>query len=810
MYDRIRWADVFPDVDFEVRYIHDIMKVDVIVKQNRLKEISAQHANGFLTAKFEIPSVLIRSEAKQGDVTRDLYSEAFDIDPPLAFERDGKVIHKMRPVVAYSEVDGEAIGGKQTWQLNQDGSGHAELSVAMNQVAQLPEGDLVIDPSMDIVLDYQPEDTWLDYSNPTTNYGSSGIVSIERDDRFIYGVTVLNPVSPHSDQLSGRNILSATLELSLQSVNLDGHIRKYRAYKITEAWDETYATWISRDNYGLTWTDSGGTFENQNYASKPIEISDNDYNERVVFDVTQIFKSHYATHVTHPQVKGYMIKREDSDGFSGNYISIRTSNHSIASHRPKLTVEYAAAQFEADIGGDYHSTLTVLQRVNDAKSDNFDAYRYFAGNEGTAAAVQSFVQSVDSNAKLVLVFPINGTSNYATTTDYVNKLSSYLTPISSYMGSTVVGVQFGNEEESSWGSNPYPPHTLWYGNQANGRLYADYFIAGSNYVKQNWPSVEILSGSINHAESLKWPVGETVNPFGSSGEFFKGFILECQEQGNYTNDLLPDTMTIHHYHGNSNPENSEYTDPKEYTEFKERLHEFYNVCNDLGYIPNFAITEYGFSPTAYNQYAPNTNASQISQAVYYTRFSLMQATSGNNTGSLLKGIGWKYNFYFQHPQNPNDTAFHAPGTGYGADRKIRGIAQNLFSSSIGLNDPETTIVTPVNTVNFSGNVFKGWCAWKNINTSSAATDEVWAAVWLYNRSIDFNSISETTGSFTIDGDYSGWSYNIKQFNMTNTPATFDNKSVSPAPTITPSSGKTTIQFTSNTLSHNPVFIRFYR
>lgn len=53
----LHWSDVFPDVDFEVRYIHDIMKVDVIVPNevgNLLVPgaVSASHV-GFCALRFE-------------------------------------------------------------------------------------------------------------------------------------------------------------------------------------------------------------------------------------------------------------------------------------------------------------------------------------------------------------------------------------------------------------------------------------------------------------------------------------------------------------------------------------------------------------------------------------------------------------------------------------------------------------------------------------------------------------------------------------------------------------------------------------
>jgi hypothetical protein len=40
--DTIRWNNVYPDVDLVVRYIHDILKVDVIVKKEFMRDLKAE------------------------------------------------------------------------------------------------------------------------------------------------------------------------------------------------------------------------------------------------------------------------------------------------------------------------------------------------------------------------------------------------------------------------------------------------------------------------------------------------------------------------------------------------------------------------------------------------------------------------------------------------------------------------------------------------------------------------------------------------------------------------------------------------
>jgi len=54
----IRWNNVFADVDLLVRYIHDILKVDVIVKQSFMDDLRSEMSTGgldpteYLTARF--------------------------------------------------------------------------------------------------------------------------------------------------------------------------------------------------------------------------------------------------------------------------------------------------------------------------------------------------------------------------------------------------------------------------------------------------------------------------------------------------------------------------------------------------------------------------------------------------------------------------------------------------------------------------------------------------------------------------------------------------------------------------------------
>ncbi len=161
--DTIRWQNVFADVDISVRYIHDIMKVDVILKREFMRDLrsvvqdDSLSRETFLTARFDIDLVELNSEARQGGQPRDLFAPSLALDTPLEFVQDSKVVHKLRPVEVYAldesgerviEPDHPAIRTNQVWQLNRNTPGMAEMSAHVGDLANLPDGDVVIDPSM--------------------------------------------------------------------------------------------------------------------------------------------------------------------------------------------------------------------------------------------------------------------------------------------------------------------------------------------------------------------------------------------------------------------------------------------------------------------------------------------------------------------------------------------------------------------------------------------------------------------------------------------------------------------------------------
>ena len=287
--DTIRWSNVFPNIDLTVRYVHDILKVDVILKEAFVRQIRSQVLNGtlnageYLTARFDIPQVSVFAEARQGGEIRDLYQEPLSIDRPLEFVREGKVIERIRPVEAFvldensQPIDTEdfRIRTAQLWQLQEDGPGVAEMSVNLGDLATAPEGDLLIDPTT--IFDPASQDTRLKH-NSSTNYGSDESIYWYDDDHLVFGFDV------DADSLeSNKGIVSATLEFFEWYSSIDSGVEA-RAHEITTNWNEGTAHWSS------PWSASGGDYENPAFESPPLILPDSD-DEWVKFDVTASLKS---------------------------------------------------------------------------------------------------------------------------------------------------------------------------------------------------------------------------------------------------------------------------------------------------------------------------------------------------------------------------------------------------------------------------------------------------------------------------------------------------------------------------------------
>ena len=119
MGDSILWKDVFPNVDLSVRYVHDTLKVDVLLREPLVERLRSQvgsgslEAEGFLTARFEIPQAVVTSEVRQGGEPRDLYG------PPVAVDIDGATSQTIIGVEIGNEEDAYFLatvdGATHTW-----------------------------------------------------------------------------------------------------------------------------------------------------------------------------------------------------------------------------------------------------------------------------------------------------------------------------------------------------------------------------------------------------------------------------------------------------------------------------------------------------------------------------------------------------------------------------------------------------------------------------------------------------------------------------------------------------------------------
>ncbi|MBI1390745.1 MAG: DNRLRE domain-containing protein [bacterium] len=839
--DRIRWADVFPDVDFEVRYINDIMKVDVIVKKNRLDAVKSAAGGEFLTAKFDIPGVSIRSEARQGGKAIDLYAGTLDIDgAPLEIVRDGKVLHKMKPVeIQYLDSKGGAIDTEQTrrvhtaqnWKLNRNAPGAAELSVYLDDVVDSPSG-LVIDPTIYFTGDafYNGGDIYdarIDSSYPNSTYGTSSDLALRGPNseiRTLVGVT-------HIDQkVPGNIIQSVTLSLyNYSAVNAAGNEIAY-AYKVTQDWYMSSVTWNSSGSSG--W--SGGSYTNS-FKSRPVEMPSSS-GAWVTFDITQAFKSHYATDSSDNGDRGFLLKCETT---SNAYWYFRSSEYTNLSYRPVVTVCYGITDFGADAGnGNDTANYYIDDRQEHMRDDFLDTIRFFDHTaSGGDADVDGdkwelFAETASANEmKTYIVFKANDYIGSSTTT-YANRVYDMLVKVDDEIqDGSVIGVELGNEEEGAfWDGSPYPKPDPWYGDYDEGGDYAQFYLAAVKKIRDgfssypHWKNLVIIGGgSVHGLESLTWPDGD----YGSAGKFIKGFIDSvtqvAQDDGVHRDDYLPSWLAIHAYTDDVNPETGNWgATPFLRTESHHRIDELSAICLERDYYPQFVITEYGFSPDQDNDnpYSPKIDdpdqADRISpneytQAVYFIRNLLIFSFGGS-----YQHDSWSHVNYFQHPKNEPtiDTGFYDQSGGYGLRRKISYVARSIFAatSALELSNPTTRKWIEINTATHSSPIKKAWCGWE---TDVIINDEPvrWAAFWVYKHDVYYyKPDAPVTASFEINGDFDddqdGYVYAFYRIDPDLAPNdVFDDITDSNDFNVSYSSGtqKTTIEFDITT--ENPVFIK---
>ncbi len=844
--DRIRWLDVFENVDVEVRYIPDVMKVDVILRNSFMRDLKDVLQKGeinsenYLTARFDIEAVMLTSEVKQNGEKVNPYAENLNLDQSLVFEKDGETVHHLRPAETYLlDAEGKQVIDEEIrfrtanrWQLREDGPGLAELSVFLADLQDLPDGDLVIDPNMEFDYNDGIQDTRLAYQS-SSYYGMSTSLIWNNNDHLLFGFDV-------DDLDVGASIVSASLEL-YETYKSAGDVASARIYKVTNAWSEYNSNWYNRTSSN-TWDTSGGDYAFPAYCSKAQNLPSSS-NQWIEFDVTQALKSHFVNAKSDIENLGFLAKMTSSTGACW-YVCCREYSINYT-RRPILHVTYRPSLFGADVGNSTDEQYYGIEdRQNHMYDDDLEGIRLFVGD--LKEEFRNFIsEAKDNDRKVIPVFAcgvvITNVSAHWIVQDIIDENTNRYTAdkdgyvdwilyrmnyiddqIPGAIGDTIQAIELGNEEECKWWSGEGNPPEYWYGNEIDGASFAEYYLEAFDAIKtEDWgDKIEIISGgSIEKHGTLTWADNET---FGSSGEFIHGFINKCQEDANNTNDKLPDTIAIHTYTGPYNPEfrdapDEDYPD----TEMKYRLNELFDICDNEGYIPNFSITEYGFSPSQSSDWGAY-GASQVSQALYYLRTTLLQATiQGDGSGACLPGIGWKDIQYFQHPKNGVviDTGFFNNDSGYGTSRKIRYVPRELFgSSTLGLDSDDYVIITPYETTGPIVIDYTAWCAWRDPET--VYSDEAWVAIWRYVPNTSY--IGTGSGSRTVDVDaVFGGSYDetVYQFDFDSSPPSLvtlqSNKYSLTVQANTPTSGKTRITISDNDtndshkiVSDNPIFIRF--
>gem|GEM_PF-2087562 len=315
--DTIRWREVLPGIDLSVRYIHHILKVDVILKRDFMRYLravvkeGAVDSNGDLTVRFDIPQTLITTEARQNGLSRDLYSEPISLDSPLEFVKDGKLVHKLRVVETYPiDENGDrvfdndsVIRSSQWWQLRADQTGIAEMSAHIGDLVKAPDGDVVIDPSSYFTT-YGPAsvntmDAELAY-NSSSNLGGNSTMPIGLNDNAVFACDF-------SGLGYNKAVTNMRLKIYVQSYTMTG-MAQVRLYNVKEAWNESTVDWYEK-SAGNYWDTSGGTYSMDN----PGSVTNIVYAGWVYIDLTRPFNAWYSD-FSEIGANGFLLNVESGSG----------------------------------------------------------------------------------------------------------------------------------------------------------------------------------------------------------------------------------------------------------------------------------------------------------------------------------------------------------------------------------------------------------------------------------------------------------------------------------------------------------------
>lgn len=529
-----------------------------------------------------------------------------------------------------------------------------------------------------------------------------------------------------------------------------------------------------------------------------------------------------------------MIKREDSETASDtDYVEIITDEGNV-SYRPKLVVNYAFTKFGVDAGG-------VIQNVTAAYDDKIQINRCFAHGSDPWPFAEfimnlKHINNQGQNAKTILVYPCNAGSSFywanydtgygqdystALPEDYkdfimfrLNYIESHLknSQITTPYGATgnasynledvVIGIEIGNEESSQW--------QQYSNGSTKGANFANYYSAVANEIRSTYPNVKIFSGG---SPADGWDLSYSNNVHRN---FIQGFIDQVKSNGGNTLDQLPDIVTIHGYDGTGAPE---FDNVGNHTTWLKKLKELFDICDDKGYIPNFAQTEYGYCPkpstSNYSSpWAPRSGASEEAQSIYYLRKTMINALT-----RPYNGIGWQYDIYYHYPREGKDSVvvdgvlydfgFFNPGNypnflGF-VDRPIRDISSKIYNSSDNLQiGTETTeIWAPLQfDEDTTDNDYFAWGSWETSN------GQKWGVLWRYVYGEEYYEPSGDTRPFTVPGDFSNYKARSYQFTFSGSDASFTDLSTEVYGSYDLSSNTTTWQISN--VTENPMFLKIYQ
>ncbi len=537
-----------------VRYIHDILKVDVIVDRELVRQIREDvtagnlRADDYLTARFEIPAFLVTSEARQGDEPCDLFAERLEVDQPLCFYRDGQNIHSLRPVTAdiLDENTLQIINPKiddfrgivtaQLWQLSRDGTGVAEMSVSLGDLADAPEGDLLIDPStyfQELVSGYTGcEDAYMLIDQNSTpdktafNYGASTTLGLWAVKPAVGNHFEARPIIRFKglDKLYGSEnpwlpvgtiVTSASLALTLDSRTISYGSTPpdsywVQPYGITDAKDD----WVEGSGNGQQASNNEVTWSHARYNSKAWSqagAAQIRYDRTgAVGDGVNIASYQTAGDVVHWPLNSYVVQDwlercRLSQNVAGLILEVttrqtaysnvlqynwRSRNFATSGSRPKLIINYRrGTEYGADSGNGTQPSATQEFFQDRMLEDNIKVIRFFAQDDRTYLE-QVVVQARDE-MKVIPVFPV-GSSN--TPTAYKDMVMYRLNYITNDIGinKTVPAIELGNEEDGNlkFGYDTDNSATRY----NSGMSFGEYYLAARGAIKANWPDVEIIGG----------------------------------------------------------------------------------------------------------------------------------------------------------------------------------------------------------------------------------------------------------------------------------------------------------------------------